>query len=79
LLGCLERLCILFGLAPAECVLIALLAEGCSVRTAAERLAITHESARTYLKRALHKTGTRRQAELVRLVLSVATAGANEP
>lgn len=74
-----QRLRRLFGLTPAESELIALLAEGCSVQAAAERLAITTESARTYLKRALHKTGTRRQAELVRLVLSVATAGANEP
>lgn len=70
-----HRLRSLFDLTPAESELIALLAEGCSVRSAAERLAITNESARTYLKRALQKTGTRRQAELVRLALSVATAG----
>ena len=74
-----QRLRGLFDLTPAESELLALLAEGCSVRAAAERLAITHESARTYLKHVLHKTGTRRQAELVRLALSVATAGANEP
>lgn len=72
-----QRLRSLFELTRAESELIALLAEGCSLRTAAERLAITNESARTYLKRALQKTGTRRQAELVRLVLSVATAGVN--
>lgn len=73
-----QRLRMLFGLTPAECELAALLASGCSLRAAAEQLAITNESARTYLKRALQKTGTRRQAELVRLALSVATAGADE-
>jgi len=73
-----QRLRQLFGLTPAESDLTALLASGCSLSTAADQLAITTESARTYLKRALSKTGTRRQAELVRLVLSVATAGASE-
>jgi DNA-binding CsgD family transcriptional regulator len=73
-----QRLRRLFQLTPAECELTALLAAGHSLRSAAGELAITHESARTYLKRALQKTGTRRQAELVRLALSVATAGADE-
>jgi DNA-binding CsgD family transcriptional regulator len=73
-----QRLRRLYDLTPAECELTALLASGLPLRAAAEKLAITHESARTYLKRALQKTGTRRQAELVRLVLSVATAGADE-
>jgi len=73
-----QRLRRLFDLTPAECEVTALLAAGHSLRAAAEKLAITNESARTYLKRALQKTGTRRQAELVRLALSVATAGEDE-
>jgi len=73
-----ERLQGLFRLAPAESHLVSLLAAGCSLRAAASRLAITNESARTYLKHVFAKTGTRRQAELVRLALVTATAGAGD-
>jgi DNA-binding CsgD family transcriptional regulator len=74
-----ERLHSLFGLSHAECGLVELLAAGHSLRAAAARLAITNESARTYLKRIFEKTGTRRQAELVALALAAAPAGASEP
>ena len=73
-----DRLQGLFGLTPAESHLVSLLAAGCSLRAAASRLAITNESARTYLKHAFEKTGARRQAELVRLALATATAGAGD-
>jgi len=73
-----QRLRILFDLTLAESNLVALLAEGLSLREAASQLGITSESARTYLKRAFEKTGTRRQAELVRLALAAATAGAGD-
>jgi DNA-binding CsgD family transcriptional regulator len=71
-----ERLSQLFGLTRAEAGLVALLAEGHGVREAAALLGITEETARTYVKRAFQKTGVRRQAELVRLALAAATAGA---
>jgi DNA-binding CsgD family transcriptional regulator len=49
-------------------LLDAFLSEGTLPR-AAERLRITHETARSHLKRIFAKTGARSQAELVRIVL----------
>ncbi|MBV1688913.1 helix-turn-helix transcriptional regulator [Novosphingobium sp. G106] len=60
----------LFGLAPSEAALAILLSEGTTLREAAEQLGITENSARTYSKRIFVKTGVRRQADLVRLILS---------
>ena len=60
----------LFGLTPAEARLAAALGSGLDLRTAAERLDITIETARTRLKDIFLKTGTTRQAELVRLILA---------
>jgi DNA-binding CsgD family transcriptional regulator/PAS domain-containing protein len=61
----------LFGLTPAESRLTDLLLNGLEVREAAERLLITLETARFHLKRVLTKTGTHRQTELMRLMLSL--------
>jgi DNA-binding CsgD family transcriptional regulator/PAS domain-containing protein len=61
----------LYGLTPAEARLADLLLEGCEVREAADRLRTTLETARFHLKRVLAKTGTRRQTELMRLMLSL--------
>lgn len=61
----------LYRLTPAESRLADLLLEGFEVRGVAERLGITIETARFHLKRVLTKTGTRRQAELIRLMLSL--------
>lgn len=61
----------LYGLTPAESRLADLLLEGLEVREAAERLLITLETARFHLKRILAKTGTHRQTELMRLMLSL--------
>jgi DNA-binding CsgD family transcriptional regulator len=61
----------LYRLTPTECRLADLLLEGHEVREAAERLAITVETARFHLKRVLAKTGARRQTELMRLMLSL--------
>ena len=44
---------------------------GRTVAEAARALSITNETARGYLKRVLHKTSTRRQAELVGLLGSL--------
>lgn len=60
----------LYGLTGAESRLACVLATGRDLGDAARTLHITPESARTYLKRIFAKTNTRRQAELVRLILA---------
>jgi DNA-binding CsgD family transcriptional regulator len=65
----------LYGLSPTECRLADLLHQGLEVRDVAERLKTTLETARFHLKRVLAKTGTRRQTELMRLMLSLPRAG----
>jgi DNA-binding CsgD family transcriptional regulator len=59
------------GLTRAEAALVAELLRGRRVEEAADTLEISTHTARTQLKRALAKTGTGRQAELLRLALSV--------
>jgi DNA-binding CsgD family transcriptional regulator len=61
----------LYGLTPSEGMLADLLLMGETIAAAAERRRITEESARTQLKIILRKTNTRRQAELIRLMLSI--------
>jgi DNA-binding CsgD family transcriptional regulator len=61
----------LYGLSPTECRLADFLHQGLEVREAADRLKTTLETARFHLKRVLAKTGTRRQTELMRLMLSL--------
>lgn len=60
----------MFGLTPTEARLAVLLAEGASLQNVAEQLEITEQTARTYCKRIFGKTGTSRQADLVRLVIT---------
>ncbi len=64
-----ERLLQLYGLTRAESRLAARIAEGRSLDEAAALLNITTQTARGYIKRILGKTGTKRQVELVRLLL----------
>jgi DNA-binding CsgD family transcriptional regulator len=59
-----------FGLTEAEARLAALLAAGEDLRTAAEKLQITYGTARTRLAEIFQKTETRRQGELIRLLLT---------
>ncbi len=59
----------LLGLTPSEARLTVLLARGLSLAEAAVAMGITENSARTYSKKIYSKTGARRQAELVRIVL----------
>lgn len=59
-----------FGLTRAEAALTLELVKGDGVQAAADRLGVLVATARTHLHRVLAKTGTRRQADLVRLVLS---------
>jgi DNA-binding CsgD family transcriptional regulator len=61
----------LYGLTPTESRLADLLLEGLEVRETASRLKMTLETARFHLKRVLTKTGTHRQTELMRLMLSL--------
>jgi DNA-binding CsgD family transcriptional regulator len=60
----------LFGLTPSEARLALLLVADCSVEEAAGLLGITVATARGVLKTVFAKTGTNRQASLVRLLLS---------
>ncbi len=64
-----ERLLQLYGLTRAESRLTAKIAQGRSLEEAAAMLNITTQTARSYIKRVLSKTGTKRQVDLVRLVL----------
>jgi PAS domain-containing protein len=60
----------LYGLTEGEAHLAILLVGDFTLLQAAKQLGITESTARTVLKRILAKTGTRRQASLVRLLLS---------
>jgi len=59
----------LYALTAVEARLAARLAHGESVDTAAAEMGLSVNTARAYVKRIYHKTGVRRQSELVRLVL----------
>jgi DNA-binding CsgD family transcriptional regulator len=59
-----------YGLTTQEARLAALLVGDYTLAQAAQQLGITESTARTVLKRVLAKTGTRRQASLVRLLLA---------
>jgi DNA-binding CsgD family transcriptional regulator len=59
-----------FGLAPAEARLAFHLVAGETLRSAAVKLSISYETARTCLKSIFDKTGTCRQAELVIVILT---------
>lgn len=58
-----------YGLTPSEARLAIKITEGRSIEEAAAALKITTETARTYVKRILAKTGAKRQSELIRLVI----------
>jgi DNA-binding CsgD family transcriptional regulator len=60
----------IYGLTPAETRLTLLLLADCSLAESARLLGITLSTARSMLKRIFEKTGTNRQAALVRLMLS---------
>jgi DNA-binding CsgD family transcriptional regulator len=58
-----------YGLTPAQAALVRELAMGDGVAAAASRLGISYATARSHLLQVFQKTGTSRQAELVRLIL----------
>ena len=67
-----------FGLTPAEARLALHLVAGETLRSAAVKLSISYETARTSLKNIFRKTGTCRQAELV-IVILTALPGCVQP
>lgn len=66
------------GLTAAEIMVALSLARGASVASIADERGVSVETIRSQLKAAMSKTGTRRQAELVKLVLSGAVAEPGE-
>jgi DNA-binding CsgD family transcriptional regulator len=65
LADCLRQL---YGLTIAESRIAALVGRGVTLDGAASRIGISPNTARTHLRRAFAKTGTRRQIELARVV-----------
>jgi DNA-binding CsgD family transcriptional regulator len=58
-----------FALTPTEAAIASRLADGQGVKTIAKGMGTSVSTVRTHLHRLFNKTGTRRQADLVRLVL----------
>lgn len=63
------RLCDLYGLSRAEARVAALLAQGHRLDETAQLLGVAYETVRKHLKQIFSKTGTDRQAELVRMLV----------
>ena len=59
-----------YGLTQSEAHLAMNIVAGLSLTDAAARMRVSTQTARTYLKQAFWKTGTHRQADLVRRVLN---------
>lgn len=72
---------LLFGLTPAECRVALLLGEGHAPPAIANLIGISTNTLKTQLASIYRKTGTSRQAQLVRTLsqLMLAPVGANEP
>ena len=64
------QICQLYGLSRAEARVVALLAGGNRLDLVAETLGVTYDTVRKHLKQVFSKTGTDRQAELVRLLVT---------
>jgi DNA-binding CsgD family transcriptional regulator len=65
-----EVLGAVYSLTHSEAELVRLLAQGMTLEEAAEQRGVSMNTARSHLKRAFAKTGTSRQGELVRLMIS---------
>ncbi len=61
----------LYGLTQAEARLAVWLLDGRSLAETAELIGVSHETVRSQIKSVLHKTGTARQGELIRLLSSL--------
>lgn len=76
--GVITAMCRLHALSPVETQLTALLATGTTLSKAAGIMRIKEHTARSYMKRIFAKTGTNRQADLVRVLLTSAVTVSNE-
>ena len=74
-----ERLRRLYGLTPAEAALAIAVTRGEGLGAVARGLGISLTTARTHLQRVFGKTGTNRQAELVRLLLTMSGGDRTQP
>jgi DNA-binding CsgD family transcriptional regulator len=63
-----------YSLTAAEARFALEILAGDGIQAAADRLGISKATARTHLSRIFAKTGTRRQAELVRMLISQSKA-----
>lgn len=63
-----------FGLSPAECRIAVLLADGLSLKEIAGELDIQFDTVRKQLQSIYQKTSTKRQPELIRLLLNLPTS-----
>jgi len=61
----------MYGLSPAEARVADLLADGLTVEEIADRINVTVGTARFHIKRIFTKTGSRRQTELIKLMLAL--------
>jgi DNA-binding CsgD family transcriptional regulator/PAS domain-containing protein len=68
--GLIQPLCALYRLTAVESELLKLMVKGTTIAVASEILRLKEQTARGYLKQIFVKTGTNRQSELMRLMLS---------
>lgn len=64
-----DGLRIRYGLSPAECRVALLLADGRSPREITQMIGVSFNTVRSQIKSVFHKTGVKRQGELIRLLL----------
>lgn len=62
----------LYQLTPAEVAIASRVAQGASVKPIADELSISADTVKTHLRHVFEKTQTRRQAELTKLLLTIA-------
>lgn len=72
-----EPVCTLYGLSHRETQLTCALVEGDCINTAAKRLGVRAQTARSYLKQIFAKTETNRQTDLLQLLLKSAISVKN--
>jgi DNA-binding CsgD family transcriptional regulator len=65
------QLVALFGLTPAEARVACEVARGCDPKYVADALCVMPSTVRTHLHHVFAKTGTRRQADLMRLIAQI--------
>lgn len=65
-----------FDLSPAECRIALLLAEGLALKEIAAQVGVQHDTVRKQLQSVFQKTATRRQPDLLRLLLNLPGHGA---